>query len=141
MPGGYLAAGFAGTLAMNDFWNRIENTDRYTFQIRDEGAAGQLAHLYDFFTGLPFWQLEPVPATLGQALVTRVPGHCYVLYLPCGGEGWVALDGNKTVYQARWFDPRTGRYGDPWFLLGGQTHRFSAPDARDWVLRIHRVPP
>src|SRR5262249_42704991 len=57
--GGYLAAGFNGTIGHSDVWNRRDAPNRYTFQVRDEGAAAQLRALSEFFPALPFWRPQP----------------------------------------------------------------------------------
>ena len=41
--GGYFAAGFHGTIGHSDAWNRIDAPNRYTFTVRDEGAAASWA--------------------------------------------------------------------------------------------------
>jgi hypothetical protein len=37
---------------------------------------------------------------------------------------------------ARWFDPREGRFGEPWNLAGGQWVNINAPDDHDWTLLL-----
>jgi hypothetical protein len=65
--GGYFAAGFHGTIGHNDIWNRIDAPNHYTFQVKDEGAAGQLGILYKFFNELPFWKMQPGNIISGDA--------------------------------------------------------------------------
>src|SRR4029079_8170337 len=79
--GGYFAAGFHGTLGHSDVWNQIDAPNRYTFAVKDEGAAGQLRILHEFFTALPFWQLEPFPEAAGDAVALAEKGRTYVIYL------------------------------------------------------------
>jgi hypothetical protein len=50
--GGYFAAGFHGTIGHSDVWNRIDAPNHYTFTVKDEGAAAQLATLHEFVTAL-----------------------------------------------------------------------------------------
>jgi hypothetical protein len=138
--GGYFAAGFHGTIGHSDAWNRIDAPNHYTFTIRDEGAATQLALLYDFFTALPFWKLEPFEGVSGNAVVALGdPGNAYVAYLPHGGTARMDLGGHQGAFSARWFNPRTGQSGEPFTIAGGGVQIVQAPDQNDWVLSLQRA--
>jgi hypothetical protein len=136
--GGYFAAGLHGTIGHSDVWNRIDAPNHYTFLIRDEGAAQQLGTLYDFFTALPYWQMEPYFGVTRDAVALADPGKIYVVYLPHGGEVSVDLGTERRdSWTARWFNPRTGeaaaiaRERTP-----EQRPRFTAPTTNDWALLI-----
>ncbi len=84
--GGYLAAGFISTIGHGDNWDVIDPNSKHPFLVKDEGAAGQLALLYDFFTALPFWRMQPSPSQIrGNGICLAIPGEVYVVYLPRGG--------------------------------------------------------
>ncbi len=136
--GGYFAAGFNGTLGHGDAWNRIDAPNKYPFTIEDEGAAGQLRVLYDFFTALPFWRMQPFDGVKGEAAVALAePGLLYVVYLPHGGEATVDLRAAPGTVLAQWFNPRDGEWGESFSVQGGRTGTFQAPDTQDWVLRLN----
>ena len=132
--GGYLAAGFSGTLGQSDYWNRMDRPNRYTFLVQDQGAAGQLGTLYDFFTGLPFWRLRPFPGVKGAAVALAEPGKRYVVYLPHGGAVKVDLSAATGSLTVRWFNPRTASFSPPSVARDGAPLEFRAPDDNDWVL-------
>jgi hypothetical protein len=90
--GGYFSAGFNGTIGHSDIWNRLDRPNHYTFTVRDEGAGAQLGLLYDYFTALPVWKLEPFKGVRGPAVVALAdPGNLYVAYLPAGGRcRWIS---------------------------------------------------
>jgi hypothetical protein len=136
--GGYFAAGFNGTIGHSDVWNRIDKPDRYTFEIRDEGAPEQLGALRTFFTALPFWRMQPFAGVTGDANVALAePGMAYVVYLPHGGETAVDLADARGKISARWFNPRTGDFTGPATFTGAADHpRFAAPDENDWTLLV-----
>lgn len=134
--GGYLAAGFHGTIGHSDVWNRLDAPNHYTFQVRDEGAAAQLRILYGFFTALPFWRLEPFDGITGEAQALAVPGELYVLYLPHGGSVSVDLGALPGTVTARWFNPRDGSWGQETTAAGGGRQEFTAPDTQDWALLV-----
>jgi hypothetical protein len=137
--GGYFAAGFHGTIGHNDIWNRIDAPNHYTFVVKDEGAAGQLGLLYDFFTALPFWRLQPFEAVRGDmAVALAEPGQVYVIYLPRGGDVTVDLASASGQFVAKWFDPRTGAATGGDSVVGGAERSFKAPDRNDWVLHVVR---
>ncbi len=135
--GGYFAAGFNGTIGHSDAWNRIDAPNRYTFAVRDEGAAAQLAALYDFFNTLPFWRMQPFDAVTGESAVALAePGQDYVVYLPHGGKLTVDLGAANGRLTARWFNPRNGTLGEPFMVARSNSAEFRAPDSNDWTLHL-----
>ncbi len=134
--GGYFASGFAGTLGMGDFWNTPRSPDRYPFVVKDEGAPAQLRSLYEFFTALAFWRLEPFEGVAGDAVALADPGRLYVAYLPAGGTASLDLSSVQGPVRARWFDPRAGRFVKEIPVEGGRRVEFQAPDEKDWALLV-----
>lgn len=134
--GGYFASGFSGTLGMSDFWNIINQTNKYSFVIKDEGAPHQLSLLYDFFNNLPFWRMQPYDGIKGDAVAIVEIGKVYVIYMPKGGNVAVDLVQVKGDFMARWFNPKNGEWTDIGVISGGTTQEFNAPDEYDWVLYI-----
>ncbi len=138
--GGFLAAGFHGTIGHSDAWNRIDAPNRYTFEVRDEGVASQLGALYDFFTAIPFWRLRPFEGVAGAGAVALAePGKNYVVYLPHGGAMTIDLSAAQSPLTAEWFNPRDGRAGEPFAVSGGKQVKFQSPDGQDWVLHVHQT--
>jgi len=137
--GGYFAAGFNGTIGHNDIWNRIDAPNHYTFAVKDEGAAAQLGLLHDFFSSLPFWRMQPFAGVTPEpAVALAEPGRVYVVYLPHGGEMTVGLSDVKNPLTARWFNPRDGKWAEPFEAAGGRQVVFQAPGVSDWVLHLSR---
>lgn len=135
--GGYFAAGFNGTIGHSDIWNQIDAPNHYTFVTRDEGAASQLAILYEFFAALPFGEMQPFSEITGDAVALAHPGKCYVVFLPHGGEVGVNLVGAKGALKARWFNPRSGEFAPAKSIHPtDRPEKFAAPDLNDWTLLI-----
>jgi hypothetical protein len=135
--GGYFAAGFHGTIGHSDVWNRIDAPNRYTFVLKDEGAATQLGALHDFFAALPFWRMQPFNGVTGDAVALAERGKTYAIYLPRGGATTVDLSGAEPLAM-RWFNPRIGELSQPALPVAttGVRQEFKAPDANDWVLLL-----
>jgi hypothetical protein len=135
--GGYVAAGFHGTIGHSDVWNRIDAPQRYTFAVRDEGAASQFRILYDFFAALPFWRMQPFTDVTGNAVALAEKDNVYVVFLPHGGTTSLEVPGNK-IRVMRWFNPRTGDDSAPATPIAssGVRKEFQAPDSSDWVLLL-----
>jgi hypothetical protein len=136
--GGYFSAGFAGTVGHSDFWNQIDAPNRYPFVIRDEGAATHLRILKDFFAVLPYWRMSPFDGVTGDAVALAEPAVVYVVYFPHGGKAAVDLNGAEGAFSARWFDPRSGSYGELFAVNGGGRVELTAPNALDWTLLLFR---
>lgn len=136
--GGYFAAGFHGTIGHSDVWNRIDAPHRYTFALKDEGAASQLGILYDFFTALPFWRMQPFPDVTGDAtaLADEEDRKTYVIYFPHGGTTRLDLS-RGGPFTRRWFNPRTGEWSQPETVAATHIDNgFKAADSNDWVLLL-----
>lgn len=94
--------------------------------------------LMDFFTGLPWWTLEPRDDLAGAGtLLLAEPGKRYVAYLPQSGAAELTLAAG--TYRAKWYNPRTGA----WHELpevkqaaAGRWRSAAAPDAGDWALLL-----
>ena len=64
-------------------------------------------HLMNFFTGLPWWTLEPRDDLAGaDTLLLAEPGKRYVAYLPRSGVAEFTLAAG--TYRAKWYNPRIG---------------------------------
>jgi hypothetical protein len=138
--GGYFAAGFHGTIGHSDAWNRLDPTNHYGFSVRDEGAADQLAALHRFFTALPHARMQPFAGVTGDALVLAERGKCYVAYLSTGGTVTLDLSGDTGPFTGRWYNPRTGSFGDVFQVAGGGARSFTAKDSNDWSLLLEARP-
>jgi len=138
--GGYFAAGFHGTIGHSDSWNRIDAPNRYSFVVKDEGAAAQLGLLYDFFTSLPFWRMQPFEAVAPETAVALAePGQVYVVYLPHGGDVSVDLSEERSSLAVSWLNPRSGETVESQSIDGGSKRSFNAPFDGDAVLYLRRT--
>lgn len=136
--GGYFSAGFSGTLAHSDIWNQIDDPNRYTFVLKDEGAARQLSFLYRFFTALPYWKMQPDENISGGALAFAGSGYA-VLYFPQGGKSRYLRKSGGRNWALKWFNPRTGVFSRAFRIKPGENPEFKTPDDLDWVLLIKKM--
>lgn len=138
--GGYFSAGFHGTIGHSDIWNRIDPSHHYSFAVRDEGAAAQLGILYEFFTSLPFWRMQPFDGVTGDlAVALAEPGQVYVLYLPHGGDATLDLSSTSGRFSSQWLDPRTGAVTDGDVVQGGAKCSWKSSWQGDAVLCLKRI--
>ena len=97
--------------------------------------------MMEFFTGIPWWTLEPRPDLAGvNTLVLAAPGQRYVAYLPKSGKASLQLA--RGSYRAKWFNPRTGAWTElpPSRLEAeGTWSSPDAPDAGDWALLLEAL--
>ena len=137
--GGYFAAGFHGTIGHSDSWNRIDAPNHYSFVVKDEGAAGQLGLLYDFFTPLPFWRMQPFDGVTPETAVALAePGQIYVIYLPDGDVVMIDLSAASGSLAVEWFNPRSGDATPGESTSGGGKRSFKPPFDGDAVLCISK---
>ena len=102
----------------------------------DDTMLTGYGHMVDFFTGLAWWQMEPHNELVNLPnLCLAQPGKQYVAYLPAGEE--VELYVEPGVYQAAWFNPRSGVRQTIRAPGAGQAlFTAQAPDGDDWVLLV-----
>jgi len=93
-----------------------------------------------FMEALPFWQMVPSNQLLvsGTGYVLSKAGEVYVCYLPNGGSIDLDLSSNTHIFDAVWFNPRTGESGEPATVTGGGVLPFDAPDTADWTLLLRQ---
>jgi hypothetical protein len=107
-------------------------------------GGGQMTHVVDLFTSLPWTQLRPAPELLAEqpggadpakfiAAAWAPDATTAVLYLPVGGVVQLAKGKLPEGLKGTWFDPRTGKR-----TAAEGTLRFEAPDGQDWVLVLAR---
>jgi hypothetical protein len=94
--------------------------------------------LYDFFTALPYWRMQPLAGVTGDAVALADAGQTYVIYLPHGGATTLDLTGAPGSFAARWFNPRTGEFGEPFRVRGEGEQKLEAPGAEDWTVHLQR---
>jgi hypothetical protein len=135
--GGYFAAGFIGTIGHGDNWDRIDPSNKHPFLVKDEGAARQLAQLYDFFTALPYWRMDPSQQMVrGNCICMAIPGEVYVVYVPSGGRVELDLTKAKPGMKARWYHAKEGKFHDAMPIAVGGWQQFEAPGNEDWALLV-----
>jgi hypothetical protein len=141
MAGGYFVTGWGST-----YWGGFRNP-RAGFTLDhapDKPWEEQAPHIWDLFTSLEWWKLEPsdhlvrVPgaavrkgkesATVGWCLAE--PGRRYLVYVRGAGHVTVALAEAGGPYRLTRFDPRTGERFNLGDVAGGE-QRIQAPDAAD----------
>jgi hypothetical protein len=107
---------------------------------------------------LPFWEMQPadelvtgestIEVGLGSgksfqlgAQVFRKPGEVYAIYYPNATElGSIDLSESTAVFQSRWFNPRSGRFGgNPFSVSVAAELQIQGPASevdQDWVLLL-----
>ncbi|MDP8245107.1 MAG: DUF4038 domain-containing protein [Candidatus Hinthialibacter antarcticus] len=107
-------------------------------------GANHMAHLYDFFTSINWWELHPdqsLVANQQQAAKDFIvaarskQGDLAVLYAPGGGAIRVNAASLKLPMQAKWFNPRSGSWTDEGPVKEKVQH-FTAPNNEDWILYL-----
>lgn len=93
-------------------------------------------HMVDFFTAFEWWKALPHDdLTSAGTFCLAEPGKLYALYLPHGGAVTVRLE--PGLYEATWFDPRTGKTTQAGRSAGPV---WTAPsDPGDWALLLKRA--
>jgi hypothetical protein len=102
-----------------------------------------LARARKYIDDLSFWEMRPKNELLlsGEGYVFTQSGETYLVYLPDGGSISLDLSGSESVFDAEWFNPRSGAIQSIGFVSGGAPYAISAPDSLDWVLLLKVVSP
>jgi len=140
MGGGYFVTGFGST-----YWGGYRNP-RAGFA---PGAAidapweQQVQHIYDLFTTLQWWKLEPSdhrveavgPHSEKTTWCHAEPGVRYLVYVRNAERVSVQLDDAEATYRLERFNPRTGKRTDLGIVPGGPCS-IATPDRRDTVFLV-----
>jgi hypothetical protein len=134
--GSAYAAGFAGTWHGRDaVWEN--NGIAAPFQVADNGLAGQLGHYLAFIQKTDFRAMAPAQSLVNSPnLCLASAGKEYVVYAPSGGTVTLNLSSATGSFAAEWLNPRTGAIQGQTTVSGGASRSFTAPDPKDWVLRV-----
>lgn len=103
------------------------------------GHAAKFMHAY----GLDFASMRPDSSVASSGIALVRPGSEYVAYAPHGG-GWIWIDLGvtaPTAVELRWFNPRSGAYGNPSTQTISGITKLPTPDGKDWVLHLRLTPP
>jgi hypothetical protein len=95
-------------------------------------------NLMDLFTSFEWWKAEPHTEVVNNwAQCLAEPGRSYLVRMPNGGSG-VTVQLAPGEYQARWFDPRSGKWRDAGTANGPRWTSPDAPSAQEWALLLLR---
>jgi hypothetical protein len=98
------------------------------------------AHMVRFFTAFEWWKADPHDELVSKgAFCLAEPGKLYAVYLPRGGEVTVTLEPGR--YDARWYNPRTGKYSAAPAAEGLRWTSPTTADKEDWVVLLKRAAP
>ena len=105
----------------------------------DAPEYGDLKRMIDFFAakGLEYWKMSSRNelVTAGRRIyVLAEPVRQYVIYAAIGGKFSLNLAPGR--YEARRYDPRTGKEAGLGTVEGGLSHTFTMPDTSDWIVYL-----
>lgn len=132
----------SGWVAQNDTsfgWDgRSRMADKV--EVRDQ-AYDAIGICSNFFndSGIPFWRMKPQGTLSSTGICLAEPGREYLIYAPEGGIFTVDLSTDpKANYEARWFNPRIGKFAGSVVVKVAGIVKFHCPDANDWILHVVR---
>jgi len=109
----------------------------YSGRIGHGKAPAALAHLKAFFEALPFADLAPADALVGDGFCLARAPEIYVVYLPRGAATTIDLSAAAgRSFRVRWFDPRTGATSDGGEVPGGAKRELKPPAGGDFAASL-----
>jgi len=99
----------------------------------------QIGCLAVFMRQMRFCQMQPDDTLVkeGNAFAMGSSNEL-AAYLPSGGSITLDLSGLAGRLEASWFDPLGGAWGEKFTVQGGRPEKFTAPNANDWTLFLHK---
>ncbi len=95
------------------------------------------AILRKLMESLPFERMTPDNSLVSSGFCLALPGTCYLVYQPRGGDFSLRLLRTERAYHAYWVDPRQGRLIEAGEIAASEDlQSFSTPDSEDWALLI-----
>ncbi len=128
---------------MKETFNRYGVTWREAI---DFPGAEQMGLMRRFFEGHRWWDLAPVSAAGSAVLGRKRPlaaaskdGTCIVAYYSAQARKPLELEGREGVWQASWFDPRSGAVQEAGTIESeGSLVLLRRPTLDDWVLVLEK---
>lgn len=134
---------YADGIVTPGHWMRLEEEDAGKIFSERGMAVGPKGKFYqplkvlgDFLQSLPFWRMTPQPELSSTGVCLGEVGREYVVYAPSGGTVTVDLTAAPGSFTARWFNPREGKFAEPFKIEGGGKRACPSPDGNDWVLHL-----
>ena len=147
----------------NGIWNDIYELGDEGCCVKDYGltlwsdavdfeSADQMTYLYQFYTALDWWKLEPrfidsnwaKFANPERSVLKSEGNRVYVVYFSntTHKTGTLKQMDDSTVYTARWYNPRDGKYLEISSAVKSSTGEWEIPlkpDEQDWLLIVTAV--
>jgi hypothetical protein len=104
-----------------------------------DAVYDNIGHVANFFNdlGVEFWNMAPNTSLSSTGMCLADTGDEYVVYAANGGTFWVNLSaGIGKTFSVQWYNPRTGVLTSSGSVSGATLKYFTAPDSKDWVLRL-----
>ncbi|UCD30144.1 MAG: DUF4038 domain-containing protein, partial [Planctomycetota bacterium] len=133
-----LAGGYAVYGNHTPWYTTYHRVADFVLEATDTLGAQYMKILYEFFDQTSFHRLAPSQGLVNNGICAAWTNNEYIVQLPSGGSVDVNLSGATGILYADWFNPRTGDRNPIGTTTGGGTRSFTAPNANDWILHIHK---
>jgi hypothetical protein len=99
----------------------------------------QIGCLAAFAAKARFCEMEPDEALVKEGIgFAMASSNGLAVYLPSGGSITLDLSRLPGPWEANWLDPLAGTWGEKFAVRGGGPENFTAPNAHDWALALHK---
>jgi hypothetical protein len=97
---------------------------------------------WDWFETIPFYRMRPRPELASDGFTLAQDGVRYAVYFPTiESTATLNLSGTEGEFTLRWYDPRSGSYGNPKAVHGGGKISLDPPafgNDQDWIVLLER---
>ena len=149
---GNLMGGGAGVEYYFGYSREHDDLESESWEARDQMWKYNKHALNFFYKYLPFWQMAPSDALVGNAgnsnslFCFAKKGEVYAVYLPTGSTAFTLdLESNTGSFEVKWYDPRNGgalMNGSVASVSGGGKKSLGTPPNNanlDWVILVTKA--
>jgi len=113
-----------------------ETIREVNFDALETDGIEYMGYLFNFFKEINWWEMNPDTEKVDNGFCLAGSAPEYIIYLPDGGTVNLDLTADSITFNAKWYNPVDGTYGDESTREGGTIQSYTSNYSDDAVLHV-----